>query len=77
MDSSLLHNQNNDNAIFPDVEHDYHGHPNYGRILLTLTGTVIIKFGGGLRFFSHRGYSYNFRNSYLEVSIGNAQFYAP
>lgn len=27
---------NNDNAIFPDMEHDYHGHPRYGRILLSL-----------------------------------------
>ncbi|NNM94120.1 MAG: cytochrome C oxidase subunit IV family protein [Bacteroidia bacterium] len=29
-------NQNNDNIVFPDAAHEYHGHPNYGRVLFTL-----------------------------------------
>ena len=28
--------QNNHNAVFPDKEHDYHGHPNYGKVLIGL-----------------------------------------
>lgn len=27
---------NNDNAEFPDGQHDYHGHPHYGRVLFSL-----------------------------------------
>ncbi len=28
--------QNNDNVVIPDMEHDYHGHPSYGKILIRL-----------------------------------------
>jgi len=34
--------QNNDNAIFPDVEHDYHGHPKYARVLLSLLALLSV-----------------------------------
>lgn len=33
---------NSDNAIFPDAEHDYHGHPHYTRILLTLLALLSV-----------------------------------
>lgn len=28
--------QNNDNAVVPSEEHDYHGHPKYGKIFINL-----------------------------------------
>lgn len=28
--------QNNNSVVIPDAEHDYHGHPNYGKILRNL-----------------------------------------
>ena len=31
---TIIHN--NDNAVFPDSEHDYHGHPHYTRVLISL-----------------------------------------
>jgi len=33
---------NNDNAIFPDAAHDYHGHPRYTRILISLLGLLAL-----------------------------------
>lgn len=30
------HMQHPDNVVFPDIEHDYHGHPHYSRVLFSL-----------------------------------------
>ncbi len=36
--------QNNDNVVVPDMEHDYHGHPKYEKIFISL----LILFGVSL-----------------------------
>ncbi len=35
-------NQNNDNVIYPDAVHEYHGHPHYGKVLLSLLALLAL-----------------------------------
>lgn len=48
MDTTAVHHDNN--AVFPDTEHDYHGHPRYGRILLTLLALLTLSLAVGYIF---------------------------
>lgn len=40
----------NDNTVFPDAEHDYHGHPNYGRVIIGLLILLAVSLTVGLLF---------------------------
>ena len=41
---------NNENAVFPDEKHDYHGHPNYGKVLISLIALLAISLIVGFLF---------------------------
>ena len=40
----------NDSVIFPDAEHEYHGHPRYTRVLLTLLTLLGVSLAVGMIF---------------------------
>ena len=42
--------QNNDNVVFANPEHDYHGHPNYGKVLISLLILLAVSLFVGFMF---------------------------
>jgi len=41
---------NNENVIFPDTQHDYHGHPKYAKVLFTLLALLSLSLVVGYLF---------------------------